>query len=64
MASTSPVLLRLISSSIAIANHAGNIIRDVMAKGELGIVQKVFINELWIILTGSIKFHLLLPGSK
>jgi len=40
MASTSPVLLRLISSSIAIANHAGNIIRDVMAKGELGIVQK------------------------
>lgn len=50
MASTYPVLLRLISSSISIANHAGNIIRDVMAKGELGIVHKVFCEQNRILL--------------
>ena len=44
-----PVLLRLISSSIAIANHAGNIIRDVMTKGELGIVEKVAIYYILIV---------------
>jgi 3'(2'), 5'-bisphosphate nucleotidase len=35
-----PVLLRLISSSVAIANGAGRIIREVMNKGELGIIEK------------------------
>ena len=38
--SASPLVTRLISSSVAIANQAGKIIRDVMAKGELAIVEK------------------------
>jgi len=57
----SPVFLRLMSNSIAVANHAGkikfsqllmttilffslvtgNMIREIMRKGELGIVDKV-----------------------
>ena len=41
MATSAPVLLRLVSSSVAIANRAGRIIRDIMSKGELGIVEKV-----------------------
>lgn len=41
MAQTSPLLLRLIASSITAANRAGKITRDVMARGNLGIVQKV-----------------------
>lgn len=35
------VFLRLMSASVAIANHAGVIIRDIMKKGNLGIVDKV-----------------------
>ena len=37
---SSPLITRLVSSSVAIANQAGKIIRDIMAKGELGIVEK------------------------
>lgn len=37
----SPLAMRIIASSILIANRAGNIIRDVMNNGELGIVEKV-----------------------
>ncbi|XP_042224345.1 3'(2'),5'-bisphosphate nucleotidase 1-like isoform X1 [Homarus americanus] len=37
---SAPVLSRIVSLSVAIANHAGKIIRDVLKKGELGIVQK------------------------
>ncbi|KAG8231156.1 hypothetical protein J437_LFUL011825 [Ladona fulva] len=40
MAQTSPLILRLIASSVCVANKAGTIIRDVMSKGELGIVEK------------------------
>nr|CAH0103015.1 unnamed protein product [Daphnia galeata] len=40
MASTSPVFLRLMANAVAVANHAGNIIREVMSKGDLGIVEK------------------------
>lgn len=39
--STTPLILRIVSASVAIANRAGNIIREIMKKGELGIVEKV-----------------------
>jgi hypothetical protein len=41
MAAATPFLIRLVSSSVAIANRAGIVIRDVLKKGELGIVNKV-----------------------
>lgn len=41
MANTAPLILRLVSSCIPTANHAGKIIRDVLKKGELNIVDKV-----------------------
>ncbi|XP_068210794.1 3'(2'),5'-bisphosphate nucleotidase 1 isoform X2 [Palaemon carinicauda] len=40
LAQNMPVLSRLVSSSVAIANHAGGIIREILKKGELGIVEK------------------------
>ncbi|CAK1583705.1 unnamed protein product [Parnassius mnemosyne] len=40
MASTVPLIVRLLASSVSVANRAGKIIRDVMSKGELGIVEK------------------------
>lgn len=43
MAQTHPLILRLIASSIPVANHAGKIIRDIMKKGELNIVDKVIL---------------------
>lgn len=39
-AQSSPLLSRIMSSSVAIANQAGTIIREIMKKGELGIVEK------------------------
>ena len=36
-----PVVLRVVSASVSIAHRAGQIIRDIMKKGELGIVEKV-----------------------
>lgn len=41
MASQAALILRVMASSIAVANRAGKIIRDVMSKGDLGIVEKV-----------------------
>lgn len=35
------LVMRVMASSITIANRAGHIIRDVMSNGELGIVEKV-----------------------
>ncbi|XP_058449962.1 3'(2'),5'-bisphosphate nucleotidase 1 [Malaya genurostris] len=35
-----PLMMRIVASSIQIAVRAGRIIRDVMAKGDLGIVEK------------------------
>uniref|UniRef100_A0A336JZT8 3'(2'),5'-bisphosphate nucleotidase 1 n=1 Tax=Culicoides sonorensis TaxID=179676 RepID=A0A336JZT8_CULSO len=35
-----PILLQLLASSIKIAGHAGKIIRNVMEKGELGVIDK------------------------
>lgn len=37
----SNIVLRLIASSVIAANRAGKIIRDIMSRGELGIVEKV-----------------------
>ena len=45
MANSTPVLLRLVSSSVSIAQRAGRIIRDIMSKGELGIVEKVSLTQ-------------------
>ena len=46
-----PLLLRLVQSSIAAANQADRIIRDVMSGGELGVVDKVFLRfcALWLL---------------
>ncbi|XP_068618881.1 3'(2'),5'-bisphosphate nucleotidase 1 isoform X1 [Battus philenor] len=38
--STIPLIVRLLASSVSVANRAGKIVRDVMSKGELGIVEK------------------------
>lgn len=40
MATKVPLVLRIVSASVAVANRAGNIIREIMKKGELGIVEK------------------------
>ncbi|KAL0869078.1 hypothetical protein ABMA27_007388 [Loxostege sticticalis] len=40
MSSTVPLVVRLLASSVSVANRAGKIVRDVMSKGELGIVEK------------------------
>ncbi|BFF92130.1 3'(2')-5'-bisphosphate nucleotidase 1 [Drosophila madeirensis] len=40
MASTAPVIMRIMASSIQTAKRAGGIIRDVLKKGDLGIVDK------------------------
>ncbi|XP_067120686.1 3'(2'),5'-bisphosphate nucleotidase 1 [Centruroides vittatus] len=39
-ANCSPLLMRLLSASVAVANRAGKIIRDIMSHGDLGIVEK------------------------
>jgi len=41
-----PVLLRVLASSIRIADKAGQIVRDIMAGGQLGIVEKTGKNDL------------------
>ncbi|XP_054258200.1 3'(2'),5'-bisphosphate nucleotidase 1 [Macrosteles quadrilineatus] len=40
MAQSAHLLLRLVASSVTAANSAGKIVRDVMKKGDLGIVDK------------------------
>lgn len=37
----SSVLIKVMASAISVANRAGIIIRDVLAKGDLGVVDKV-----------------------
>lgn len=39
--SQSAIIMRILAASIQVANRAGTIIRDIMSKGELGIVEKV-----------------------
>ena len=41
MASTAPLLLRVVASSVTITHRVGNLVRDIMSKGELGIIDKV-----------------------
>lgn len=41
MSTTVPLIVRLLASSVSVASRAGKIVRDVMSKGELGIVEKV-----------------------
>ena len=40
MSASTPLLSRVVGYSVAIANNAGKIIKDIMKKGELGIVEK------------------------
>lgn len=40
MSTSIPVIVRLLASSVSVAGRAGKIVRDVMSKGELGIVEK------------------------
>ena len=39
--SSSPVMIRLLSASVAAANRAGQICRDILNSGKLGTVDKV-----------------------
>jgi len=39
--SQTSIIMRILAASIKVANRAGSIIRDVMSKGDLGIVEKV-----------------------
>lgn len=36
--------MRIVSASVAVSNRASNIIRNVLTKGDLGIVEKVCLN--------------------
>eukprot|EP00914_Ancora_sagittata_P000144 GHVO01000578.1.p1 GENE.GHVO01000578.1~~GHVO01000578.1.p1 ORF type:complete len:314 (+),score=51.54 GHVO01000578.1:35-976(+) len=38
--STAPLLLRIVANSVSISYRVGNIVRDIMKKGELGIIDK------------------------
>ncbi|XP_013170523.1 PREDICTED: 3'(2'),5'-bisphosphate nucleotidase 1 isoform X1 [Papilio xuthus] len=40
MSTSVPLIVKLLASSVSVANRAGKIVRDVMSKGELGIVEK------------------------
>lgn len=42
---SNPLISRIVAASVTVANRAGNIIREIMKKGELGIVSKG-INDL------------------
>jgi len=47
MSSTnSPILNQVLAASVAIADKAGEIVRDIMKKGDLGIVEKTGKNDL------------------
>lgn len=41
MSQNTPLILRLLASSVNVASRAGKIVKDVMSKGDLGIVEKV-----------------------
>ena len=41
MSDQQPLMIRLLSASVAVANRAGAVIRDVLKSGQLGIVHKV-----------------------
>lgn len=41
MAGSTAVVMRLLASAYAVAEKSGTIVRNVLQKGDLGIVQKV-----------------------
>ena len=41
MSEQQPLMIRLLSASVAVANRAGAVIRDVLKSGQLGVVHKV-----------------------
>lgn len=47
MASTSCTALKVLAASVAVANRSGTIIRKILSSGNLGIVEKVSIAELF-----------------
>ena len=46
MSSNSSLLVQVLSSSVAIVDRAGEIVRDVLRKGQLGIVEKTGADDL------------------
>ena len=46
MSSNSSLLVQVLSSSVAIVDRAGDIVRDVLRKGQLGIVEKTGADDL------------------
>ena len=46
MSGNSSLLVQVLSSSVAIADRAGEIVRDVLRKGQLGIVEKTGADDL------------------
>ena len=46
MSSNSSLLVQVLSSSVAIVDRAGEIVRDVLKKGQLGIVEKTGADDL------------------
>lgn len=50
MAQRAALICRLLASSVSISHKAGKIIRDVMQKGDLGIIDKVKIIYIYILL--------------
>lgn len=55
MAHTSPLILRLIASSVSAATRAGKIVRDVMSRGDLGKAPFIYwlIKVSWVHITFS-----------
>ena len=43
---SAPLMLRVLSASVTAATRAGNIIRDIMSTGKLGVVDKVSIKQV------------------
>lgn len=52
------LILRLIASSVTASNRAGKIIRDIMSRGDLGIVEKVNNNKNHLKKNKSVLNHL------
>lgn len=57
MAAKAPLIIRLVSASVAVSNRASQIIRDVLLKGELGIVEKVVLFSMFIYSTSYIQWY-------
>nr|CAD7456828.1 unnamed protein product [Timema tahoe] len=65
MAQSTPLILRLVASSVTAATRAGKIIRDIMSEGDLGIVEKVCTTGSWssTVSTGSLAHKDILSSS-